>query len=330
MTHDVFISYSSKDKTAVDTVVEALEEAWINCWIAPRNVRPGMQYGGQILKALAASRLLVLILSPEANASAHVVNEVERAVSKNIPVFPFLIRKVVPSGSLELFISSTQWLDGSDGPMERYLPDLVEAVRGKLKARTGQGREPSPSPNRKEAKKNREAWKRRESWAEEEKQRAEKARKNLANRRQIKEKSEHLLNRGRRALDQGHLTEAMGLLGEVLQLSPDNGEARLLLRKAVTRKIKLESHNQAVEEAEKKESLPDAIKALQALKPLSPDPGVLDRKTDRLFKELKRKTGLKILEREEKRSRAARMLQTAARMEELIRPWPIWKKKAWP
>ncbi len=36
MSFDVFISYSSIDKTTADAACNALESAGIRCWIAPR------------------------------------------------------------------------------------------------------------------------------------------------------------------------------------------------------------------------------------------------------------------------------------------------------
>ncbi|NQT71340.1 MAG: toll/interleukin-1 receptor domain-containing protein [Chloroflexi bacterium] len=37
MAHDVFISYSTNDKTVADAVCATLESQKIRCWIAPRD-----------------------------------------------------------------------------------------------------------------------------------------------------------------------------------------------------------------------------------------------------------------------------------------------------
>src|SRR5580700_7356476 len=50
----------------------AREAAGYPCWIVPRNVVPGTLYADGIVRALDESRVLVLILSKEAIASAHV------------------------------------------------------------------------------------------------------------------------------------------------------------------------------------------------------------------------------------------------------------------
>jgi hypothetical protein len=45
MARDVFISYSSKDKPTADAVCATLEANGIHCWIAPREVVPGSDWG---------------------------------------------------------------------------------------------------------------------------------------------------------------------------------------------------------------------------------------------------------------------------------------------
>jgi hypothetical protein len=56
MAHDVFISYSSRDKPTADAVCAALESHGIRCWIAPRDVLPGMEWGEAIVNAIHDSK----------------------------------------------------------------------------------------------------------------------------------------------------------------------------------------------------------------------------------------------------------------------------------
>lgn len=55
--------------------------------------------------------MLLLIFSAASNESQHVLREVERAVSKNIPILSFRMDNATPSRSLEYFLYSNQWLD---------------------------------------------------------------------------------------------------------------------------------------------------------------------------------------------------------------------------
>src|SRR4051812_16979619 len=129
MGHDVFISYSSKDKPVGDAVCATLEAAGIRCWIAPRDIRPGTEWSEAIIDAIAASRAMVLVFSANANASPQVVREVERAVHREVVIVPFRIEDVPPSKSLEYFISTPHWMDAWSGPMDEHLGRLVETLR---------------------------------------------------------------------------------------------------------------------------------------------------------------------------------------------------------
>jgi hypothetical protein len=131
---DVFISYSSYDKVIADAACAALESANIRCWIAPRDISPGRNYGESIIDAIESAKVFVLILSGTANTSPQISREVERAVSKGLVIVPVRIEDVAPSRDLEYFISSPHWLDAFPPPRERYFGKLVESVQALLGA----------------------------------------------------------------------------------------------------------------------------------------------------------------------------------------------------
>ena len=89
MAHDVFISYSLKDKQIADAACVVLETNGIRCWIAPRDIVPGRDWGGSIMEAIRGSGAMVLIFSANANTSAQIKREVERAINKGLPVISF-------------------------------------------------------------------------------------------------------------------------------------------------------------------------------------------------------------------------------------------------
>ena len=60
---DVFVSYSSSDKTIADAVVATLERAQIRCWYAPRDIRPGKPYAEAIVDGIRDCRAVVVIVS---------------------------------------------------------------------------------------------------------------------------------------------------------------------------------------------------------------------------------------------------------------------------
>ncbi len=147
MSYDVFISYASKDKTAADAVCARLEAAGIRCWIAPRDITPGTSYGEAIIEAIHGLKVMVLVFSSNANLSAHIPKEVERAVSSGVTIIPFRIEDVAPGKSLDYFIGSVHWLDAMTPPLEKHLDALAATVRKLLPAKQGEpGAPAAPTP----------------------------------------------------------------------------------------------------------------------------------------------------------------------------------------
>jgi TolB-like protein/Flp pilus assembly protein TadD len=126
---DVFISYASPDIAVADAVCAALEREAVSCWVAPRDVLPGDFYADSIVRAIDASRAIIIVLSQSAVASPHVLREVERATSKRHPVLTLRIDQVPLPAALEYFLNTSQWLDVSSEGLASALPKLLTAVR---------------------------------------------------------------------------------------------------------------------------------------------------------------------------------------------------------
>lgn len=128
MSHDVFISYSSIDRSAADSICATLESRGISCWIAPRNILPGADWSAAIIDAINDSSLMVLVMSSHANASRQIHREVERAINKGITVLPYRVQNVDPDRALEYYIGSLQYLDAYSGPQDSHLEMLADTV----------------------------------------------------------------------------------------------------------------------------------------------------------------------------------------------------------
>jgi hypothetical protein len=132
MAHDVFVSHSAKDKTVSDALVARLEAEGIRCWVAPRDVVPGADWGESIIDAIESSRIMVLIFSASANGSPQIKREIERAVDKGVYTIPFRIEEVQPTKALEYFISSAHWLDAFSQPLGQHLDSLARTIKAIL------------------------------------------------------------------------------------------------------------------------------------------------------------------------------------------------------
>jgi len=142
MAHDVFISYSSKDKTIANAACATLEKHEIRCWIAPRDVPPGLQYAAALINAINDCKVFVLILSKGSNASGQVLREVEEAVDNGTPIIPLRIEDFEPTDAMRYYIKSLHWLDAMTPPLERHLGKLAASVQALLSI----GAEEQPPP----------------------------------------------------------------------------------------------------------------------------------------------------------------------------------------
>jgi len=127
--HDIFISYSSEDKPIADAICNHLESQHIRCWVAPRDILPGMNYQEAIIDAIDSSSIMVLVFSSHSNESPHVLTEVNEAMSNGVIIIPFRIENILPSKAMKYLISGPHWLDAMTPPLEQHIRELEETIK---------------------------------------------------------------------------------------------------------------------------------------------------------------------------------------------------------
>jgi hypothetical protein len=144
MAHDVFISYSTADKPAADAVCSILEKSGVRCWIAPRDIMPGADWGGSIVNGIRASRVLLLVFSTNANRSNQIKREVEVAADSGVTIVPLRIENILPSDSFKYFLGNIHWLDALTPPLERHLQEVATKVVAILSTESASSPEAPP------------------------------------------------------------------------------------------------------------------------------------------------------------------------------------------
>ncbi len=125
----LFISHASEDKDVASHVVSFLEERGEMCWIAPRDILSSSDWAESIIDGIDSASGMVLLLSRHSNESPQVRREVERAVSRGIPIHPLLLERVRLSKWMQYYLSVHQWNDASEVSLDTGLDELYEAVR---------------------------------------------------------------------------------------------------------------------------------------------------------------------------------------------------------
>jgi hypothetical protein len=128
MSHDVFISYSTKDKTIADAVCAKLEESKIRAWIALRDVPAGTNFAESIINAIDACKVFILIWSANTNTSEHILTELNQSFDQGITIIPFRIQDVQPTSAMRYYIGRTHWLDALTPPLENHISALKETI----------------------------------------------------------------------------------------------------------------------------------------------------------------------------------------------------------
>lgn len=132
MAHDVFISYSSKNKQTADAICHVLEQQRIKCWIAPRNIGAGERYGTVIEKAIKECKVFIIVFSKESSISPWVESELNVAFTDRKVIMPFRIDETDLDGEMRLILSNKHWIEAYPNPEKqfRYLVDSIVKLLG--------------------------------------------------------------------------------------------------------------------------------------------------------------------------------------------------------
>ena len=127
MEHDVFISYSSRDMEAAQAICHVLEQNEIRCWMAPRDIPPGADYGDVIDEAIKSCKVVVVIFSETAASSQWVKGELNIAFEEQKTIIPFRLDQTPLKGQNRVMLNKTHWIDAFPDYKTKF-NDLVTAV----------------------------------------------------------------------------------------------------------------------------------------------------------------------------------------------------------
>jgi len=138
---DIFISYSSKDKSVTDQLVAFIEKAGYACWLAPRNIEGGAEYSEVIEKAILGCKIFLIVFSEHSEKSPWVKSELNIAFSENKYLIPYKIDATPLKGTMRLLLNDKHWIDKCENEHKQlYL--LLSAIQNYIaileKGRTDQ------------------------------------------------------------------------------------------------------------------------------------------------------------------------------------------------
>ena len=160
MAHDVFISYSHKDKAVADAICSRLEQDGIRCWYAPRDIRPGADWAASIIESIENSRIMVLVFTDASNASPQVLREINNAVSAGVILVPFKLTEAAPNKGMQYYLSTVHWLDALNTPRENSISNLCAMVHSVLEGEASRQESGTKPPEKLPEKPPEKRWRR--------------------------------------------------------------------------------------------------------------------------------------------------------------------------
>jgi len=125
----LFVSYSSIDSESAEAVCAALELHDLQCWMAPRDITPGDDWGSALFGGIQQADALVLVFSAHANHSAQIKREVSHAMRRGLPVLPFRLDDTAPGVSFALLDAEFAGASDASNSFEARVATLAAAAR---------------------------------------------------------------------------------------------------------------------------------------------------------------------------------------------------------
>ncbi|MBI4762786.1 MAG: toll/interleukin-1 receptor domain-containing protein [Chloroflexi bacterium] len=135
MPNDIFISYSRRDSEFVTRLASDLDKQVAGVWFDQSDIQLGEKWHDEILKGIRDCKAFVLVLSPDADKSKYVHEEVNKALELGKTIFPVIYRPAEWSDEFKSLVKDIQTLDLRAGSyvdsFQKLVDGLVAAGAGK-------------------------------------------------------------------------------------------------------------------------------------------------------------------------------------------------------
>ncbi len=123
----IFLSHSSEDFKTADCVRGIIEAQGLPCWIAPRDIKVGVEWDEAIVAGIREAAAMLVLVSHNANDSIDIKREVRIASELGLRIFPIRIEDVQFAN---YFIHGSQAVDLFRGAsLEQAMVPLIAELR---------------------------------------------------------------------------------------------------------------------------------------------------------------------------------------------------------
>ena len=136
----VYVSHAYEDKSIADAIYAKLESAHLKCWKATWGTAALEDWRDPGRKAIASSRVIVVVLSENANAAPHLEREIALAISLRRILVPFCLAETTPRPEIRFYLSKVLWLSAPNPPGEEHLEALTARITELMSGSVGTGK----------------------------------------------------------------------------------------------------------------------------------------------------------------------------------------------
>lgn len=120
MAHDVFVSYSDKDRLTVSGICSYLEGKGLRCFVAYRDIPKAVIWAGAITEAIHNCKIMVIVYSENFNQSKEVDREIQLCSDFEKPMLIFRLSPSVYSNIKRFYLSNINHLDAFPNPEKEF------------------------------------------------------------------------------------------------------------------------------------------------------------------------------------------------------------------
>jgi WD40 repeat protein len=121
----VFVSYSSGDRSYVERLDARFQALGVRTWIDRLGIATGRRWRKEIREAIDGCDALVVVMTPEAERSSWVEEELSRAEARSKPIYPLLLE-----GEPFFGLATTQYDDVKGGslPSDQFISTVADTI----------------------------------------------------------------------------------------------------------------------------------------------------------------------------------------------------------
>ncbi len=128
MSAEVFVSYARTDRERVMELVERMRSAGIGVWVDEGGIHGASLWGQEIVDAIDASKVMILMISDSSIASDNVVKELSIASEDKKPILPvYLHRSEIPK-SMRYQLAGIQHIEFFEGQEDEAFQSMLVSL----------------------------------------------------------------------------------------------------------------------------------------------------------------------------------------------------------